>query len=356
MKKLLSLLLCILMLVGALTSCSPPPEFEEIEDRLRELIEASYEVNAIFFGEGLPVYEHVMDPRAVMEVLRGDDGLMTYYYELEDEEYGRVVAYRTTMLNYVYVELEDAPRDGETALYADEEKGVYAYALSGFFHEKDSDTEVSQREDEESGRITYYYELEDEEHGRVVAYRHSYPSYTYVQVTEEKKEAAPVWEDDGLYAYLLADYKETEYEYYYTENDPEDYDYVRTECPYGSISEIKALAESVYSADYLASIYVAQFDGAATGESLGMLTARYMENTNEYGDTRLMKSNTFEAYITDKRIFDFSTAKIVDPKRSNFVTIEIESYYESTPDDRFTAKITMLLQDDGQWYLDSGTY
>lgn len=357
MKKFLSLLLCLVLMTGALVSCSPPPEFSEIEERFRELIEASYEINTIFFGEGLPAYEHVMDPQEVLEVLRDDDGLMTYYYEIDDEQYGTVVAYRTTMLEYSFVQILSAPVDGREAVYRDEEKGIYAYALSDYTHEKESTTEVQQQKDEQSGKVTYYYEIEDETYGRVVAHRYSYPVYSYVQVVREADSSREaVWSKDGLYAYALPAYTETEYEYYYRMTDPEDYDYVRTDCSYGSIDEIKAAAEKVYSAEYLAALYLAQFDGAATGANLGMLTARYMEYTDDMGNTKLMKSNTFEAYITEKRIFDFSTAKIVDPKRSNFVTISIESYYESTPNDRFTANVTMILQDDGQWYLDSGTY
>lgn len=357
MKKLLTMLLCLVMLLGTLTSCAPPPEFSQIEGRLRELIEASYEINDIFFGNGLPAYEHVMDPQEVLEVLRGDDGLMTYYYEIDDEQYGTVVAYRTTMLNYSYAQILTVPDENREAIYTDATAGIYAYALSDYTHEKDSDTTVTQQKDEQSGKVTYYYEIEDETYGRVIAHRYSYPTYSYVQVlgaADESREA--VWSEKGRYAYALPEYVEPEYDYYYVESDPEHYDYVHTDCKYGSIDEIKAAAEKVYSADYLATLYVAQFDGAATGENLQMLTAHYMEHTDEMGNTKLMKSNTFEAYITEKRIFDFSTAKIVDPKRSNFVTIEIESYYESTPNERFTGRLTMILQDDGQWYLDSGTY
>lgn len=84
MKKLIALVLCMLFLVPSLSACRKPPEFSEIEARLAELIEASYEINEIFFGEGLAVYEHVSDPKSSTEILRDDEtGKMTYYYELE---------------------------------------------------------------------------------------------------------------------------------------------------------------------------------------------------------------------------------------------------------------------------------
>ena len=64
MKRIISLFIGILMLVSSLTvftSCGKAPEFFEIEARLRELIDASYEINDIFFGYGLPVYEHIYE-------------------------------------------------------------------------------------------------------------------------------------------------------------------------------------------------------------------------------------------------------------------------------------------------------
>ncbi len=355
MKKLISLLLCVVMLVCALTSCSPPPEFSEIEGRLAELIEASYEINRIFFGEGLSAYEHVMDPQDAMEVLRSDDGLMTYYYEIQDPSFGLVIAYRKTMLEYSFAQVLESADEGREAIWSAD--GLYAYALPDYTHKKTDENTVEQIKDEAMGKTTYYYEIEDETYGRVVAHRYSSFKYSYVQITntsDASREA--IWSDSGKYAYALPDYVEPEHEYFYVESDPEYYDYVRMDEKYGSISEIKQAAELVYSKDYLSSLYTAQFDGAATGQNLSMLTARYMEHTDEQGNTKLMKSNTFEPYVTEKRIFDLSTAKIIDPKRSNFVTIEIESYYESTPENRFTGKLTMILQDDGQWYLDSGTY
>ena len=68
-----------------------------------------------------------------------------------------------------------------------------------------------------------------------------------------------------------------------------------------------------------------------------------------------MMSNTYEPLISEKRIFDLTTAQIVRPKRRKFVTISIESYLESTPERRETVKLTMILQD-GVWMLDSATY
>ena len=39
------------------TSCSRAPAVEEIYDRVVELVEASYDLNTVFYGAGLPVYK-----------------------------------------------------------------------------------------------------------------------------------------------------------------------------------------------------------------------------------------------------------------------------------------------------------
>ena len=48
--RILSLLLCLLMLLP-LSACGTP-SLDEVKGRFTELIEASYEINDIFFGAG----------------------------------------------------------------------------------------------------------------------------------------------------------------------------------------------------------------------------------------------------------------------------------------------------------------
>ncbi len=58
-RAVLLLSVAVCMLVGALTltACSRAPKVEDIYDRVVELIEASNELNVVFYGAGLPVYE-----------------------------------------------------------------------------------------------------------------------------------------------------------------------------------------------------------------------------------------------------------------------------------------------------------
>ena len=289
-KRMLSavaLILSVLMLCASFAGCSKAPEYAEIEERFRELVEASYEVNEIFFGEGLPTYERVYDPWENMEILKQTD------------ENGQVTGY------------------------------------------------------------VYYCSMVDETLGDILAYRTGYTQpVVYLQVlkvADESREAVYVSEESGLYYYAV-DYTPSEYDFYYSEDDPLDYDYVRFDSEYGSVEELKALAETVYSEDYLSAIYSGLFDGvySVDDEYVPGLSPRYYEYTDEDGDTYFMMSNE-DHFHAAKNIFDFSTARIVRPKNANKVTVQLEYYPENDPSARDEMKITMVLQN-GQWMLDSTTY
>ena len=290
-KKLICVSLVLLILASCLVGCSKPPEYALIEQRFIELVERSYGINRVLFGAGLPTYERVYE--------RGPSSYDVYngeyyYYEIDDPEHGHILAYRTIALK----------------------KG---------------------------------------EDGKLIT------AFDYLLRSESKIDGkSAVYEDtaNGYYYYDI-DYTEPLYDFYYSATDPENYDYVSADSEYHSIEQIKAEAEQVYSRDYLnASVYETLFTGASASEKTEMLRARYIEYTNpDEGDTvsSLMQSNTYSALVSETRIFDFSTARIVKPSSKKLVNIEVETYLESKPDQRQTVRVTMVLQD-GQWYLDSGTY
>ena len=60
-KRIVTLLVSLCLLIGGVlggfTGCSRPPKVEDIYDRVVSLIEASYELNTVFYGAGLPVHE-----------------------------------------------------------------------------------------------------------------------------------------------------------------------------------------------------------------------------------------------------------------------------------------------------------
>ncbi len=286
MKKISAIILCIVMITVMLSSCSKPPELEEIKERLSELLEASQDVNALLFGEGLDVYERVSDPHE----------------------------------NIVYYK------------------------------------------DEQTGKAYYYYTLADSELGTVIAYRPITIAgvYTYVQKTDlppENGEYEFYNSDSGYYYIRLDGYVEKTSEFYYSDEFPEDYDVVRLDSKYLSIDEIKKYASTVYSEDYLNSVYEALFDGAIISDNISntVLSARYSEFTDETGNTWLLKSNTYKPVISEKRIYDISTAEIVKPSNKNYINVKISSYLESNPDNIVSVRVSLCLID-GVWMLDSATY
>ena len=254
--------------------------------RLEELLREAEEVNEIFFGEGLPVYEHIEDPM-------GGDKLKDYTEKTIGEN------------------------------------------------------------GEEIETLYYYYVVPDSRFDyKIIAFRKSGANtYTYVRVAqtyEEKSILVYKHPKAEIYAYLLEGYSEPVYEYFYDEDDPEDYDYVKDNCPYQLISHIKTRAEKVYSAEYLNGVYSTMFVSSS-------MHARYKNYTDGDGNIWLMKSRDYEPLITETRKFDLTTAKMVRPSNSKRVNIEVESYLPSEPENRTVVRITLVLQN-GVWMLDSPTY
>ena len=269
------------MLSTTLVSCGTP-DIEEIRTRMEELIETSYGVNVLLFGEGPATYERVYDPKASMKYYEADGGQRYYYYYIDDADVGKILAYRTKA-------------------YGDD----YEYLLV----KNEADTTKSS-----------------------------------------------VYQGDGKYYYDV-EYTPVEREFYYDDTFPADYDVVVIGEEYSSIEAIKAYAATVYSADYLNSLYEMLFTGVMISDDLssGLLSARYIEFESESGQVWFMKSNKIEALISEKRIFDYSTAKVLRGSNSTRIRVEMETYLEGNPDGK--EKVTVaLVKQDGEWFLDSGTY
>lgn len=54
------LVLCTLLCVLSLTACGKAPKIDQLYGRVVELVEASYELNTVFYGEGLPYYDRTL--------------------------------------------------------------------------------------------------------------------------------------------------------------------------------------------------------------------------------------------------------------------------------------------------------
>jgi hypothetical protein len=168
----------------------------------------------------------------------------------------------------------------------------------------------------------------------------------------KESDGTPVLHDEESGVYLYAtEYTEAKPEYVYNDEDMAGYNVVRTDAKYVSVDEIKSAAEKVYSTDYLEGVYQAAFTGLSSGSvsSGGVIGARFIEQ-----GYLLRQSASAKAYITAKRIYDYSTMKIVRPSNDEIVNITIDSHLEGS-EEILKVRLTLVLQD-GQWYLDTPTY
>ncbi len=292
-----------------------PPELDEIRARIEELITASRPVNEILFGEGVPTYERVYQPEYTLQ---------KYQYTYKEKEYTRSCFSFTD-------------RDGREIL-------KYQYCIAAGV-------------DENGDGKADHYEYPDLENGGFLTVDYV-NDYRYAEIFEEEQENAfyrGEREKDGQtvpYWLVHTDYTEP---FYYTEEDDLNYDYIREDAPYQTVDEIKRLAETVYSSGYLASVYESLFTGITVSEgNMGTLLARYVEMEKEDGYVYLMKSNQ-SAPINVKRVFDFSTMRIVKPSNRNYVNVQMETYLEGDEANRVTVRVSLVLEN-GQWMLDSPTY
>ena len=135
----------------------------------------------------------------------------------------------------------------------------------------------------------------------------------------------------------------------YDERTFDGYEYIRDDCKYKTIEQIKIDAEKIYSKNYLKNIYVQIFDGYMI-DSQHYNLAKYIENTKGF-----FKYSLDENIDVEKLVFDHSTMKIAKASRADYVNIEISAAPENNPSASFVMKVSFILED-GEWYLDSPSF
>lgn len=288
-------------------SCSAPPEYEEIRSRVEELIEASFDVNDVVWGEGLPTYERILSPARVFY----ESGKT--YLDSEGKE---------QPLNYYYYYV---PKTDESVLAFREQKALnedfrYAYVSSAKL---------------DLSALSALYPLTDAAEASDELYSEIYSDAS-----------------QGVYVYRIP-FVEVTYDFYYISSDSSEYDYVKTDSQYASVDAIKDYVRTVYASEYADSLDSILFDGVMEGEMVQK--ARYTAINSSRG-TLLASLNTFEPLFSERRVYLYDTARI-DRSNSNdtSVVVEIDSYLPSSPDKILLAKICFVLQGDN-WYLASPTY
>ena len=110
--------LLVTVLILAFSACGAAPELSEVKDTFVELIESSYEINDIFFGKGLAVYE------------RGGDFATKYYiYENLSENYD---FYEIVQSESGYLTADSIKEAASKVYSADYLEGIYTMAFDGY--------------------------------------------------------------------------------------------------------------------------------------------------------------------------------------------------------------------------------
>ena len=107
----------LLVLVLSLASCGAP-ELESVKPRFAELIEASYELNEIFFGAGLETYER--------------EGEFATEHRIYDDVSAGYEAYEIVKENLKYFDAQAIMEAAEKVYSADYLDGVYTMAFDGY--------------------------------------------------------------------------------------------------------------------------------------------------------------------------------------------------------------------------------
>lgn len=101
-----------------LTSCGSAPRLEDVKAEFVALVEASYEVNGIFFGEGLPVYER-----------DGDFNKENHIYDTLDPAYD---AYSIVVADEHFYSIGNIKAMAEAVYSKSYLRGIYTMAFDGY--------------------------------------------------------------------------------------------------------------------------------------------------------------------------------------------------------------------------------
>ena len=120
MRKMLATVMVAIIIIAAtlsMASCSQSaPPLDEVKDRMIYLIEGSKEINALFFGKGIPVYDRE-------SLLTSELGV---YY---DDQY---TAYNRALESGRYLSVDHMKEEAEKIYSEEYLKAIYETAFDGF--------------------------------------------------------------------------------------------------------------------------------------------------------------------------------------------------------------------------------
>ena len=139
MKKIVSLFLALVLLTLTLTACGGgKPDIEELRPRIIELIEASYEINDIFFGDGIDRVDYEAEYQAIIDSYA--DGLAAAQKKLAEAEAQKANAKTDEEIAAAQKAIDEAQ--------AEVKKNTYMFTKEEFLAQYDTDlTYIATRSD-----------------------------------------------------------------------------------------------------------------------------------------------------------------------------------------------------------------
>lgn len=130
MKKCLSLFLALVLLTLTLTACGGgKPDVEELRPRIIELIEASYEINDIFFGDGIDRVDYEAEYQKIIDSYA--EGLAAAQKALAEAEQKKASAVTEQEIAAADKAIEEAQREVK--------KNTYMFTKEEFLAQYDTD-------------------------------------------------------------------------------------------------------------------------------------------------------------------------------------------------------------------------
>ncbi len=177
-----------------------------------------------------------------------------------------------------------------------------------------------------------------------------------VELIEASKEVNVVLYGAGVPVYKI-DSTFANYNHIYGTPDSDkshvSYEQVTEYAKFYSESEIKELAEKVYTPACLAPFYTTAFDGHAFADSQNSMVIskpRY-----DFGSENFGQAVDAVNGLRGMRIFDYSSMQIIQPSTRELFRIQINTWLDSDPSQIRPMTLTFALQPDGLYYLDSFT-
>ena len=367
-KRIVSLLLCAVILgsfLSLFSSCGKKiKDLEPYREEFARLIEESFAVNEILFGEGLPVYSRDECLGELIYSKEKNDEYLSYFKATAGKDFPDSLyedkGDMFRMYYWLYKDTSLGKALGET---------VWICKYSTTYYLPDGADENGNPEYDMVTEISYAIRrdtVEEELPALLLSSGYQYKDEKG-EVTSTLKVSPDVLykTEEGVCYYALTDYEEPNFEYEYDDKDNEFYDVVRLDAKYLSIDSIKELSEKVYSKEYLKAIYSSLFDGIRTDfsdESSSVLLARYIEEAGNDGMVYLRKSNVTKSLFTVQRTYDYGSMKIRKPYSKDRVNVSITAqgeYYSAetkkVENGEHTVNLSFVIEN-GVWRLDSPTY